>query len=280
MKNARGTLQLPAPMIIFCDSNTKCKLEQIRSSLTDAPTIFIEKNITEYDFYKDNINQIKNNRAGVPSYKNSRNTPSYLILCMFKILAIKIAKDRADFGTSHYAWIDMGCRHIFKGSMLKPAITILNNPKPKVAVTYISYRSRKELSNIKEFMNAGPCGIAATSYTVEGTYVDSLYNASMSIFYESLLNRCGHSDEQVFTYCYDRYPELFTLNYGDYYSVLTNYMAPTTDFHAIRYFFIEQALKAGRKDLALEAVKKIMESVANRQLILAPHELESLRPFI
>jgi hypothetical protein len=279
MKNARGTLQIPAPMVIFCDSNTKGTLQMIRSSLTDAPTIFIEKNITEYDFYKMNIERIRENRRVTPSYNNSRNTPSYYITTMFKMLALKIAKDRADFATSHYAWIDMGCRHILKGPMLKPAMIMLNNPKPKVVVTYISYRNSRELLNMKGFMDGGPCGIAATSYTVERRYVDALYNASMSIFHESLLKGCGHSEETVMTYCYDRYPDLFTLNYGDYYSVLANYVAPTTDFHAIRYFFIEQAMKAGRKDLALEAVKKIMESVENRMLVLAPHELDSLRGF-
>jgi hypothetical protein len=277
MKNARGTLQVPAPMVIFCDGSTRGPLEKLRASLTDAPTVFIEKNITEYEFYKINIGRIRDNRKSVPSYTNSRNTPSYFITTIFKIIGLKIAKDRADFNTSHYAWIDMGGRHAMKGPMLKPAIQMCLDPNPKVSVTYISYRAHEAMKDMPAFVNGGPCGIAAGVMTVEHEYMDRFYSLCMSIFHEMLYRGCGHTEETVLTYSYDRHPELFTLTYGDYYSLLTNYKGPVADFHSIRYFFIDQALRAGRRDLALTAAKTVLDSVTSRQMILPEAEISYLR---
>ena len=256
MEHAKATLQIPAPMVIFCDSSTRKALELIRGSIL-SPTIYIEKNITEYEFYKLNVEHIRTNRLNVESYRNSRNTPSYYILTMFKFLALKIAKDRADFQSSHYAWIDIGCRHVLQGPMRKAAVQLCMNPWPKVAATYIHYRSHETLKNMVHFVNSAPCGIAAGVITAEGTYIDRLYAATLSIFYEMLYKGCGHSEETVLTYCYDRYPELFTLRYGDYYSLLSNYIQPKNDRDSIRHFFIQQAIKAGRDDLVIKATAEL-----------------------
>jgi hypothetical protein len=252
MKNAKATLQIPAPMVIFCDASTRGALESIRGTI--APSIYIEKNITEYDFYKENVNYIRTNRAQ-RDIVDPRNTPSYYLLTMFKLLALKIAKDRADFQTSHYAWIDIGCRHVLRGPMRKPAVQLCLNPWPRVAATYIHYRSHEKLQDMVSFVNSAPCGIAAGVITAEGSYVDRLYAATLSIFYEMLFKGCGHSEETVLTYCYDRYPELFTLRYGDYYSLLSNYIEPKNDRDSIHRFFIREAIRAGRYDLADEAQK-------------------------
>jgi len=249
MKNAKATLEIPVPMVIFCDSSTRSELERMRG---DYPTVYIEKHIKEYDFYRHNIDYIRTNRIK-KGIINRRNTPSYYILTMFKFIALKIVKDRADFATSHYAWIDIGCRHVLRGPMRKPAVQLCMNPWDRVAATYIHYRSHETLANMVPFVTSAPCGIAAGVITVEESYVDRLYAATMSIFYEMLYKDCGHSEETVLTYCYDRYPELFTLRYGDYYSLLSNYIRVKNDQDSIRYFFIQEAIKAGRDDLAAAA---------------------------
>lgn len=254
MRHAKATLAIPAPMVVFCDASTRPALEAIRGSM---PTVYIEKNITDYDFYKMNIDYIRANRASLEVYRDNRNTPSYYLLTMFKILALKIAKDRADFATSHYAWIDIGCRHVLRGPMRKPAVQLCQNPWPKVAVTYIHYRSHAVLQDMVPFVNSAPCGIAATAFTVEGTYMDRFYAAMLSIFYEMLSKGCGHSEETVMTYCYDRYPELFTLRYGDYYSALSNYTRTMHDIPSIYRFFVQEAMHAGRPDLAATATASI-----------------------
>ena len=69
-------------------------------------TKYIIKNITDYNFYKDNIDKIINNRKDIEYYKGNRNTPSYYLVCMFKIIAISISKEKNFFNTNYYAWVD------------------------------------------------------------------------------------------------------------------------------------------------------------------------------
>jgi hypothetical protein len=280
LAKAHGTLQIPNPMVIFCDADTRPKLQAIRDQFVDSalyPTVYIEKTITDYEIYTANHAKVTENRKVVPSYNASRNTPSYCILTMFKLAALQIAAARDDFGSSHYAWIDIGGRHIFKGAMLKPAIQMLENPAPKVCATYIHYRRPEELNDMVSYTNNGPCGIAAGVITVEKDYATPLYEKSMAIFDEMLQRGVGHSEETVLTYCYDRHPELFTLSYGDYYSLLANYVCCTDDYHPIRWFFIQKALDAGRRDLAIAAAKKVLAGVDARRCIVPPSEVAFLR---
>ena len=259
-KNATTTLSANIPLVIFCDEHTRKWIEPLRNSLSDAKTYYVEKSFTETEFYKINHPIVVRNRAASTGYKNpaDRNTPSYLLIQMFKVFALQMASELV--GASHYFWIDMGCQHVVWEAKERMQ-QMFDNPKPKVAVTYIHYRSHQELADMKSFLaTGGPCGVACTVYSVEKPYVSLLYSRALSIFYEMLSNGVGHCDEQVFTYLYDRYPEMFTIVYGDYYSIIANYNYVVRDYWSIRWHFIQNALNAGRKDLAADAAKTILES--------------------
>jgi hypothetical protein len=150
---------------------------------------------------------------------------------------------------------------------------MLENPGPRVKACYIHYRPKAELASMEAYMaNGGPCGIASTAYTIEANYVNRYYTSMFSIFYEMLLRGVGHTDETTMAYCYDRYPELFTLYWGDYYSVFTNYESSKEDLYIVRRCFIDVARGAGRGDLAAAAAKSVMKAVAEG-LALPPDEI-------
>jgi hypothetical protein len=157
--------------------------------------------------------------------------------------------------------MDFGCGHVVYKPVIDDVERVLINPKPKITCLYIHYRSSKFLENMVDAVNNGICGIAGTFFSVEKSYIDKLYTTFQSIFYEMLSKQIGHNEEQVLTYIYDRYPELFTLYYGDYYSVITNYHNPVRDWHTIRWCFIDQAIIYNRLDLAKDASNKVYESV-------------------
>ena len=258
LDKGREILSINSPMVIFCDSSTKEPIKRIRDSLVPGnETIYVEKDIDEYDFYKDNWDIIQLNRHGSMIYADSRVTASYFLMGMFKPLAIKIASQKID--ATHYIWMDLGCAHIAPDDIQNSVKMILDSPRPKVCICYIDYRGTEELSNIVEFTNSGECGIATTIFSVEAGYVNRLYSAAMSIFYEKLTRGVGHTDETVFTYCYDRYPELFTIYYGDYYSVIQNYHYVCRDSRSVYMHFILNAKKAGRNDLVKDAVISILK---------------------
>lgn len=260
-KNSVATLSANIPLVVLCDETTLAWIEPLRKSLSDKPTHYIVKNITDYDHYKINHPIVVRNRIKSVGYKNKddRNTGSYLLTTSFKIHAIQMASEIYP-DASHYFWIDFGCAHVVWEAKER-LNSIFENPKPKVAMTYIHYRSSSEISNMESFLaSGGPCSLAGTVFSVEKSYVDLFYSRCLALFYEMLARGVGHNDEQIFMYLFERYPEMFTLIYGDYYSVISNYNYIVRDYWSIRWHFIQNALNAGRKDLAANAAKSILDS--------------------
>ena len=277
MEKGRETLKLNYPMVIFCDNSNYEKIKKIRDEYISNSNLtnYIIKNITEYDFYKENWDIINENRKNVDCYKNSRNTPSYYLVTMFKIIAINIANQYNFYNTKYYAWIDFGGSHIMR-NFDKYSKQMLNNPNQKISLCYIHYRIHDELYPMyKQLQYGGYCGIAATSFTIQKEYVNRFYNGCLSIFHETLINGLGHAEEQIFTYFYDKYPELCNIYTGDYYSILENYHEPIADHHCIINYFIQEAINKNRKDLAEIYATKLIKTIIKYNL--STHDLSYLK---
>lgn len=260
MINARGTLGASAPMVVFCDSSTKPEIQKIRDELSTYPTVYVERNIGDYDFYRMHYQLIVDNRTRSPGYKdpNDRNTPSYFLTTSFKFYALYLAYSCRYFQqSSHYMWLDFACSHAVidvPGSVA----AILNNPHPKIACAAIHYRSKRELYPMTEYLKwGGQCSLVGGAITVQHDYVTRFYLEAMTVMYSQLQQGVGHADEQLLVYIYDRNPEWFTLYYSDYRSCLTNYHCSINDHWTIRTFFIANALADGRLDLAEQAEKSL-----------------------
>jgi GR25 family glycosyltransferase involved in LPS biosynthesis len=264
MNKGRETLKLNYPMVIFCDEDNYKEIKIIRDEYIKNPelTNYIIKNITEYEFYKENWDIINDYRNTNKFYNNERYTASYVLITIFKIIAIYIAKQKNYYNTDYYAWIDFGGSHVIR-DFNKSAVKMLNNPNQKISLCYIHYRGHDELYPMRTFYhnNKSFCGFASGVFTVEKECVNQFYNGCLSIFHDSLYNGAGISEELIFTYFFDKYPEICNIYYGDYYSVLENYHEPITDFLCIKLFFIDEAIKKGRKDLAVICAQKIITSV-------------------
>jgi len=279
MEKGLETLKLENPLVFFCDADTYPLLKAAREREVpdERLTRYILRPLTEYDFYKDHWSIIRTNREGVECYRNDRNTASYFLTSMFKIHALRIAHQKNYFGTPFYTWLDFGGSHVMR-SFGPAARRILADPRPKISLCYIHYRSHDELQRrLETKAQGGYCGIAAGSLTVEAAYITRFYNGCMSVFHEQLLRGIGHGEEQVLTSFYDRWPELCTLYYGDYYSILTNYHAPVEDYPSVRRFFINEAVAKGRTALAADCARSVLDAVGKGWLTLESHEVEQLR---
>ena len=268
MNKGRETLKLAYPMVVFCDESTHEQIKSIREEYVPNPmmTKYIIKSITNYDFYNDNWDTIYENRKGMTCYKGSRNTASYYLVCMFKIIAIYIAKQHNFYNTEYYAWVDFGGSHIMR-NFEPSAIKMLDNPNPKISFCYIHYRSHNELYPMNKLLDQGGyCGVGATSFTVQDEYVNRFYNGCLSFFHETLCNKLGHADEQIFTYFYDKYPELCHIYYGDYYSILENYHEPVEDYDCIVSFFLRNTVNKGRRDLGEQCAKKLYKCIKQKNI--------------
>lgn len=260
MINARGTLGAPAPLVVFCDSLTRPEIQKIRDELSSHPTVYVERNIREYDFYQALYPVITDNRTRSLGYKdpNERNTPSYFLTTSFKFQALYLAYSRNYFPqSSHYMWLDFACSHAVI-DVPNSVVAIINNPHPKIACAAIHYRNKKELYPMTEYLKwGGLCSLVGGAITVQRDYVTRLYLEAITVLYTQLQQGVGHADEQLLVYIYDRNPEWFTLYYSDYRSCLTNYHKSVHDHWTVRTFFIANALADNRADLAEHAEKTL-----------------------
>ena len=280
MQYGRETLKLNYPMLIFCDETTYDEIKTIRDEYINdlSLTQYIIKNITDYNFYKKNIDKITKNRIANSNYKNSRNTPSYYLVTMFKIIALYIAKQKNFFNTDYYAWIDFGGSHIMK-DFNQSAIKMLDNPNPKISLCYIHYRTKEEMYTLLRSIG-GFCGIAATSFTLEKEYIKLFYDSIFILFYELLNNGIGHSEEQILTLFYDQHPDLCNIYYGDYYSILSNYHEPILDIHCIIHNYVKECINKGRTDLAVLCAHSLINSSNKNNINSDTHNIEYLETII
>jgi Bacterial protein of unknown function (HtrL_YibB) len=268
LQHGEGTLRIENQMIIFCDSTTKELIKPMRDSYVDSalyPTVYIEKNIDEYEYYKLNWDIINEHRQKYPK-PDSRNTSSYFLATVFKFTALKIAAERNDFDTTHYFWVDFGIKHVI-GNDTSYIKSNLNSPNDKISLMYIDYKGQEYLKNMA-VCDRGFCGVATTFFSMEKSLVTKLYTLAMSIFYEMLFKETGHADEQIMTYCYHRSPQLFGIYYGDYMSVVANYKGVKKDMYAILNYFADEAIKQDRVDLAKKAAFAVLEGLLEGNYIL------------
>jgi hypothetical protein len=251
LTHGRTILTLEAPMVLFCDAETRPDLEAIRG---DRPTVYMEKPLADYDYYRTLLPIVRANRVTRPS-PDPRNTPEYFLLSVFKLYALLIASQRADFPTTHYMWIDVGCAHVVRG-LPEALAPILAAPRPKIACCCIRYRSRNELYPMTSYLaNGGPCGVAAGLITVEVAYIPKLFTFANAILYDQISQGIGHAEEQLLIYCYDSHPEWFSPFFGDYSSLATNYHQTREDRASVQAFVVQPALADGRADLAHAALQ-------------------------
>lgn len=254
LKNGEETLHVPQQMVVFCDSSMRRQIEEIRGNL---PTIYVEKDIMDYAHINTLFPLVVKNRENSHVYNqpNERNTPMHFLCTTFKFTALYLAKQIYQADT--YMWLDFGGGHVLR-NVRKSVDAICENPRPKIACSYIHYRSSNELYPMGKFLkNGGPCSIATTSFTVESKYVDCLYTKAMSIIYEQITQGVGHTDEQVIVYIYSQHPDWFSIYYSDYYSVLTNYHTTVEDVESVKHFFIQNAQRDNQYALVEDAYKSI-----------------------
>jgi hypothetical protein len=277
VNNGRTTLSQQVPMVILCDSHTRPWIEELRTQLAPGlNTVYVEKSLQDYEHYSLNHSIITENRRGNPNYVNSRNTPSYCLTTVLKFHAIKIAEQVFPDAT-HYCWIDFGCAHVVKeADVYLPKM--LASPNPKVSCAYIHYRPPHEVESMERYLYTGnPCSLAAGIFSVEKSYVNKLFTHALSIFNEMLSKGVGHSEEAVLVYLYTRFPDMFHLYYGDYYSIASNYHYVVRDYHAIRWYFMENAIRNGRRDLAKTCAENILASIERDLFQLPDNDVAFLR---
>ncbi len=264
ISKGKELLNVDANMIFYVDEMTYPLIKPLRNR---ENTHFILMNLQDLPFYKYK-DTITKNRIGKSMYISSRNTPDYFILVASKLEMLKRAAVLNPFDSSHFIWIDFGIfgqQYTQKGMIEE----VLCGVRDKFSCCYIHYRPK---SFIKSYHQMDYCGIAAGVLSGNIKYITEVYNLFKNKFIELVSSGKGHSEEQILTEIQCDNPDLFEVYYGDYCSIISNYVIPKHSISSILKNFIINARADANNFLAYSACKQVDYSMSQGHAKLSNEE--------
>lgn len=267
MANAKATLSLPFPMVVFCAAEDVAAIRRVRDAVVGAETRFVEMDLFADPETRAIADKIRADRLSKDDYQ--RNTPEYFIVMAFKWRAVFIASHVLK--ATHYVWLDFGGGHAIS-NIERDIAPIMHDPHPKVGMCMLRYTqpSATEHPRFVEHCYTLSC-MAGGLFTVQAQYVGRFYALCQAIFFQQVAQGTGYNDQTVFAILYNRHPELFTLFFGDYDALASSYHTFRSNAAMIIGECAEQAVAVGNWELALLVLDKVLGSDVSLPLALVHH---------
>ena len=220
MKHANMTMAIDQNLVVYCDAESESYLRSIRPACYNTKYIIIE--FMDIDIVSKNYQRVIDNRNKTGYNVDSRNTPSYYLLCMARYDLLLKTMKLNPFHSTHFAWCNICIERMsWKGGIYFPKIW--QEFRDKFSTCYIDYQPKTLVSNIKEYYKWGRCGMCSGFFTGNTYYMTEFCNEIIASFEEMLTHEVGHADEQLFSIVFFKRPELFEFYYGDYSEMIVNY---------------------------------------------------------
>lgn len=274
MENAVSTLSLPNNLVIYCEEDNLEAIKEIRQKY-DAElkyTKFVIQNFEDFPLnrYRGKIDENRSKRRS----GDQRNNTSYYLFCMSRYHMLKETVSENPFGGTHFAWINfciarMGLLNVLE---LQNALEL---KRDKFSTAYIGYISKKEIEGKDNynFIVNGKCSMCSGFFTGSAEYMSKVCKAIEVKFLKYVELGYGHADEQLYSPVFFDNPGWFHQYFGDYYSMITNYVkciAKPAD--AIKHV-IPGSFTDNMGELCARASQSCLDGYANRYYNLTPSEL-------
>ncbi len=227
MQYSNMTMALDQNLVVYCDTESYEYLKKLRPLHLVNKTKYIITEFTQLNIVKQNYERVcdayKIKRSIHPD-PESRNTPSYYLLCMARYELLLDAMNNNYFNSTHFAWCNICIERMsWRNNIFFPKIW--QEFRDKFSTCYIDYQPKVlVLNNINEYYRyGGPCSMCSGFFTGNKQYMTQFCNEITATFYEVLSLNLGHADEQLFSIVYFKRPELFEFYYGDYSEMIVNY---------------------------------------------------------
>ena len=239
LKSANTTMALDCNLIVYCDDVSYDSLYKLRPDFLQSKTKYI---VCDFEDFPLNTyrNQIDQNRVKNPS-SDPRNTVSYYLFCMARYAMVKQTIDSNPFDSTHFGWINICIeRYGYKNVM---ALTdVMEIYRDKFSTCYIDYISENMITNLPEYYQRGRCSLCSGFFTGNSKYFKEFCNLIEEQFVQYVNLGYGHADEQLYSPIYFKRPEIFEVYFGDYNSMVTNYVRVVDDSDKVIQYLIANSL--------------------------------------
>ena len=221
-------LQLPYPLIVFTDDD-KC-IDLVVKERTEKETYICKTLIENTYFYKDldRLTELQN-KFNIINRNPNKDTTLYIILTNNKVHFIENAIQLNPFKSSHFVWMDFGINHVaLNTEQFDKWIHHVPNKIKQLCIN--PYTETSEHKHMFQYIyHHTAAGLFSGSSENLLTYSRLFKEKTEQIYAEEWYQL----DEAVMTIVQKENPELFDLYYGDYQSIISNYLRPFHDIELI-----------------------------------------------
>ncbi len=220
-------LNLPYNLIIFTDSDDV--IDYIKNKRKNKLTIFKHPfEDTYYYRHLDMLNELQT-KFNIINGNKEHETPMYIILNNNKFYFIEKAIIENPFNSEHFVWMDFGINHVAKDlDKINEWILCMPDKIKQLCINpYIENIDNKTMFQYIYHHTAG--GLFSGSKDNLLKYCNLFKQKTEQIYSENWYQ----IDEAVMTIVQRENPELFTLYYGDYQGIISNYIYPIRNIDLI-----------------------------------------------
>ena len=255
----KNLLTLPVPMVIYCDAEFIPELKATRAShfqtisltANSQNTQFIALSMSSLPLYKYK-DMITENRAVYWPTRDARAPEESHILMGSKWSLMQRTMEENPFNTNYFAWFDFGLKNTIFGNEPWDENLILSTLTPISLVhvvqvddwdpilTKLVWEELERTKDIKRLTDkcvANPttnpvlrefykyyrysyCGTVWRCGRESGMW---FCEQGLKLFERLIELGFGHGDEQIMGLIIERYPEKFSVSFGDYGQIFSNY---------------------------------------------------------
>ena len=269
LNHSYGCLSLPYNMVIYCDTDSLPKIQQIRPDYLSSKTEYIVCDFDDFSFkkngkyldktFKDYRDIIIENRKQKPYLFDERNTASYYLFCVSRYLMLKDVIEKNPFGSTHFSWINFCIERMGHTNLLRldHALSIKRN---RFSTVYMDHIEEDVVKNTPVYFEWGRCSLCSGFFTGNCEYMYNVCDLIENKFLEYLEQGYGHADEQLMSPVYYENPEFFELYYGEYFQMITNYVDIYKSYWGPVEYFADSSHSHGDYKRCIAACESLFRS--------------------
>lgn len=240
LESSNTTMSIDANLVVYCEEKYLNALREKRPKHLRHKTKYICCQFEDFPLNKYRV-RISENRKTKPT-ADPRNTVSYYLFCMARYAMLKQTMKENLFHSTHFAWINV-CIERYGYKNVATLEDVIQEYRDCFSTCYIDYIPRNIIHNLPLYFQhgIGRCSLCSGFFTGDMYHMSWFCDEIENQFLEYLEQGYGHADEQLYSAIYFRNPNMFQVYYGDYRSMITNYIKIVEDVDVVINFLMRHS---------------------------------------
>lgn len=282
MNNMSSLLATPCYLVIFTDSLLHGSIKEMRDGYKlDHLTKYIVKEFHELNVSKY-VDQVKSNRRRYHPTHDERTCAESHLICCSKFDFVLEVIELNPFQTSKFGWIDSNIGPNFskicinyKNNMLLRALQHTMPDKFHIQILNVTDKKYTNAEHLMEYYQQYRWVVCGSFFTTGMEVGVKILNDLNTAFIKHTNAGVGHGEEMLYLEILDTHYDSIQRSYGDYRTILNNFVSTTEYIHYIHDFIIRGNLSRGYNRECLECCQEILIAYDNFEL-----ELDHSRYFL